>query len=65
MTKGRQEVASLHSVRYVKHDEGKDEVLVTFRVVDDDYKSMVLQIARRDDIDFSVSGEKLYVEQVD
>ena len=65
MTKGRQEVAKLHSVRYIKNEGEGDEVLVTFRVVDEDYQSMVLQIARRDDIDFSISGEKLYVEHVE
>lgn len=62
MAKGSYEVARLSSVKYIQNDDGTDEVLVTFRVVDEDYKKMVLQMARRDDVQFSVQGERLYVE---
>ena len=61
MTKKNKEVAALHSVKYTETEDG-DDVLVTFRVIDDDYKKMVLQIARRDDIIFSIQGEKLFAE---
>jgi hypothetical protein len=61
MTKGSQEVAKLCSVHYNKLDDDSDEVLVTFRVVDDAYKKLVLQVARRDDIELVISGERLYV----
>lgn len=65
MTKGTYEVAKLSAVKYIQNDDGTDEVLVTFRVVDDEYQKMVLQMARRDDIHFSIQGEKLYVEHTE
>ena len=58
MTSGKQEVASLCSVRYNKDT---DDVYVTFRVIDDEYKHLILQVARRDDIELVIGGEKLYV----
>lgn len=61
MMKGNQEVAKLCSVTYRQYDDGKDDVLVTFRVVDEEYKKLVLQVARRDDIELVIGGEKLYV----
>jgi len=62
MIKGETEVASLCSVQY---DKGTDEVLVTFRVQDEEYKSMVLQVARRKDIDLVVRGERLFATPVE
>ena len=61
MNKGSQEVAKLSCVKYIKNDDDTDEVLVTFRVIDEDYKKLVLQVARRDDIELIIGGEKLYV----
>lgn len=61
MTSGKQEVATLCSVKYNKEE---DDVYVTFRVVDEEYKQMVLQVARRDDIELVIGGEKLYVAPV-
>lgn len=56
--KGETEVASLCAVHY---DKEADDVLVTFRVQDEEYKSMVLQVARRKDIELVVRGERLLV----
>jgi len=55
-------VASLCSVDYNKES---DEVLVTFRVNDAKYKSMILQVARRKDINLIVRGERLFVAPVE
>lgn len=60
--KGETEVASLCSVQY---DKETDEVMVTFRVKDEDYKNMVLQVARRKDIDLVVRGERLFVAPIE
>jgi len=60
--KGETEVASLCSVDYNKES---DEVLVTFRVNDAKYKSMILQVARRKDINLIVRGERLFVAPVE
>lgn len=57
--KTSKEVARLAAVKY---DQDTDEVSVVFRVIDPAYKSFVLQVARREDISFSISGERLYVE---
>jgi hypothetical protein len=59
--KGSQEVAKLSCVKYIQNNDGTDEVLVTFKVIDEDYKSLVLQVARRDDIKLIIGGEKLYI----
>lgn len=60
--KGETEVASLCAVHYDKETE---EVLVTFRVQSEEYKSMVLQVARRKDIDLVVRGERLLITPVE
>jgi len=61
MKKIEREVAQLCAVKY---DKESDDVYVTFKVVDPNYKSFVLQVARRDDIELSISGEKLYIAEV-
>lgn len=58
-----EEVAKFCSVRYVENDDGTDEVYVTFKVVDEKYKKLVLQLGRRDDIEMHISGEKLYLKE--
>ena len=62
-----QEVAQLCSVKYEKHSDKKndDDVYITFRVIDEDYKKFVLQVARRDDIKLQICGEKIYVSSVE
>lgn len=62
MIKGETEVASLCSVQY---DKESDDVLVTFRVNDEEYKNMVLQVARRKDIELVVRGERLFAAPVE
>lgn len=57
--KGETQVASLHSVHF---DKEEDDILVTFRVLDKKYKDYVLRIAKRDDIKFTIRGEKLYID---
>lgn len=60
--KGETQVAKLCSVTY---DKSTDDVFVTFRVLDEDYKSLVLRASKRDDIKFSVRGESLVISPVD
>jgi hypothetical protein len=60
----KHEVAELCSVKYDKYNDGKDDVYVTFRVVDEEYKHLVLQVARRDDIELVIGGEKLYISSI-
>ena len=62
MLKGETEVAALCSVQY---DKETDEVFVTFKVKDDEYKSMVLQVARRKDIELIIRGERLFASQAE
>jgi hypothetical protein len=56
--KGETEVATLSSVTY---DKETDEVWVTFKVIDPEYKTTVLQIGRRKDIKMKIRGEKLFL----
>lgn len=56
--KTEREVAQLCAVKY---DKNTDEVYVTFKVVDSNYKNFVLQVARREDIQLTIAGEKMYI----
>lgn len=60
--KGETEVAALSSVTY---DQETDEVYVSFKVLDPDYKKTVLQIGKRKDIKMKIVGEKLFLAQND
>ena len=59
--KGETQVATLSSVTY---DKDENEVFVTFKVIDSDYKKLVLRAAKRDDIAFSIRGETLVISPV-
>ena len=43
----------------VSHDRSTDEVTITFRVTDEEYKNLVFRLARRDDIEWIIRGDKL------
>ncbi len=55
-------MAALSSVTY---DQETDEVYVSFKVLDPDYKKTVLQIGKRKDIKMKIVGEKLFLAQND
>ena len=58
MTKKTTEIAELHSVT---HDRGSDEVYVSFRVISDEYRDLVFRLARRDDIEWIIRGDRAAV----
>lgn len=45
----------------VTHDKAQDEVFVSFRVISPEYKDLVFRLARRDDIEWIVRGDRVSV----
>lgn len=56
MKKTEVEVAKLSSVT---HDKRTDDVFVTFKVVSDEYKDLVFRLARNDEVEVVIRGDKL------
>ena len=53
-------IASLCSVQY---DTAEDEVYVTFKVTDQNYKKLAMQFAVRDDIEVVIRGDQLSIKE--
>ena len=56
MKKTEVEVAKLCSVT---HDKRSDDVFVTFKVTSDEYKDLVFRLARNDEVEVVIRGDKL------
>lgn len=56
MKKTEVEVAKLCSVT---HDKRTEEVFVTFKVTSDEYKDLVFRLARNDEVEVVIRGDKL------
>jgi hypothetical protein len=56
MKKTEVEVAKLCSVT---HDKRTDDVFVTFKVTSDEYKELVFRLARNDEVEVIIRGDKL------
>lgn len=56
MKKTEVEVAKLCSVT---HDKRTDDVFVTFKVTSEEYKDLVFRLARNDEVEVVIRGDKL------
>lgn len=56
--KTEKQIAKLTSVAY---DRDTDEVYVTFKVFDEEYKALAMQFSTRDDIEIVFRGDQLWV----
>jgi len=52
------EIAELYSVT---HDRDNDEVYVSFRVISNEYRDLVFRLARRDDVEWIIRGDRASV----
>jgi len=52
------QVAKLCSVQ---HNKETDDVFITFKVTSEDYKDLVFRLARNDDVEIVIRGDKLNI----
>lgn len=53
------EVAKLHAVTY---DTQTEEVFVTFKVIQEEYKSLIFKLSTNDEVEVNIRGDKLDLE---